>query len=1434
MTDQERLQFIEEIAVYVQKYAPVYGILVHSPIIAQACLESAYGTSKKAQYYNYFGLKYRGDRVTCASGYFTDTSAEQNADGSYTNITTEWYQFDDMDSGVEGYFQFTNIANYDNLKGVTDPRTYLENIKADGYATSLDYVDNVMAVIEKWNLTQYDNPIEQRGIKIAIDAGHGSDTAGKRHPDGYREHWSDTYMAFYLNQILVKNGFETFKTSWNDDNPTDDEDVALATRQSQILAFGADISVSIHANAYGDGTSYNSANGVSTHYHSNSARVGDSVALATAIQNQLILNTVQTNRGIVAQELAMCNCVAMGTKASVLVESAFMTNATESALLQSDEFCIEVAREIAQGIFNYFEITDADANVAVVLADRSYTDSDDIDIAETSVTFDNPVVEYYGNINCPVPIVTYGTITLILNTDYTVEYSNNINAGVGIATLTGIGNYSGTKIGEFIIEPRDISSGSWIYTEDENGCINLDELQVTCIGFTLEKGIDYTMEVSYSDYDGYKLAICTVTGIGNYDGTLTGGFFVEKYEEEPDPILIDINTLHFSISETEFTYSGSSLKPIVTNSDGLIENTDYKVSYNNGDFINAGQYKVIVTGIGSYTGTITYTVNIYPKSIIDIDFILSSKEFTYSGLAQKPSISNSSGLVENTDYTVSYSGTYINTGEYIVTINGMGNYTESKEYTFIIIPRNINTIEFNYSDNIEYTGSELDSNVECNLVIGRDYISEYSGDRINIGSIDTIITGINNYTGSVILKTDIIPKNISEEYFTVEPTTFIYNGDKKEVSILSSLVQGVDYTVTYSEDMINVGNKEVIITGINNYIGIISIELIIEPCDINNLYFSVSSISGEYCGLPLYPFINNSNGLVENTDYTIKYQGNFIDVGNHKVIVNGIGNYTGIITYDMNIYENDITDSIVEVETNEEGLYLIDTLSVHDEYRYLEEDVDYTINIEDYYNLETLFKEALVTITGINNYSGTINKVYNIEVLEPEITYIDINSCDIDIDTSKTIYYSGEENTLDISISYEGIELIENTDYFVDYENNINAGTAKVTITGLGDYINSKTETFTIHRQNISNRSIEIEQDTYEYSGDFITPEFELEGLVENTDYTVTYSDNKMPGTAKIIVKGINNYIGTIVKTFTIFYISIKNCIAEFGTPSENSEYRVDGEFKLYATKDDYFEGIALVYNIDYIILEESRTDFEEYTLVYIKAKGINIYGDTEEYKFKVELVENDPDTPPIIDDGDTGTYNFGCLDIQGSETAVGDYDFGCLDCGIDPNTVVIDGKDYDFNTFCIGEGDYFFNAGDIYDLKNTKVYSGYYSNEESFSYTGRVYIYNSTIVDGRIRVARIEDAVNSPARVFGWTNATDLIRLDILPVGTKVLVTGKIYEFNNGTGSYIEKNTDVMYIKEYIDSENIAYPYLLSNQKYSGGVGYATRDLLEVVDENS
>lgn len=353
--------FIEQIAPYIQKYAPKYGIKVCSPIIAQAVLESGSGTSELAKNANnYFGLKYRPGRCPTSCGIYNKIGSEQNKDGSYTSSAMQWMKFPNMESGVQGYFDFINISNYANLKGVNEPKTYLENIKKDGYATSLRYVDNLIAVISKYNLTKYDNlKVEQPlkgSYKVAIDAGHGSNTAGKRTPNDYREHWINVKCAHFFNEAMKRCGFETLKVGWNDSNSTDDADIALSTRQQQIKNAKCDISVSWHANAFGDGKTYNNSQGVETLIHNDSAKAKDSGSLAIKVQNNLIQGTQQKNRGVKTQNLAMCNCATMGTKASILIEIGFMTNQYEAELMQTDAFCMECAEEAAQGVCEYFGV----------------------------------------------------------------------------------------------------------------------------------------------------------------------------------------------------------------------------------------------------------------------------------------------------------------------------------------------------------------------------------------------------------------------------------------------------------------------------------------------------------------------------------------------------------------------------------------------------------------------------------------------------------------------------------------------------------------------------------------------------------------------------------------------------------------------------------------------------------------------------------------------------------------------------------------------------------------------------------------------------------------------------------------------------------------------------------------------------------------------
>ena len=168
MTNSE---FIEEIATYVKKYAGDYGIMVHSPIIAQAILESGWGRSTLAsEYNNYFGLKcggaWNGKSVNMAT-------QEEYEVGVMTDIRDNFRVFDSMEDGVKGYFDFINYSRYSNLKGVTDPEEYCRLIKEDGYATSSTYVDSLLRVIYDNNLTRFDT---DEPINEEIEEGDGDMT----------------------------------------------------------------------------------------------------------------------------------------------------------------------------------------------------------------------------------------------------------------------------------------------------------------------------------------------------------------------------------------------------------------------------------------------------------------------------------------------------------------------------------------------------------------------------------------------------------------------------------------------------------------------------------------------------------------------------------------------------------------------------------------------------------------------------------------------------------------------------------------------------------------------------------------------------------------------------------------------------------------------------------------------------------------------------------------------------------------------------------------------------------------------------------------------------------------------------------------------------------------------------------------------------------
>ena len=164
LLDTDKQKFVDDIAKYVQKYAGSYGISVHSPIIAQAILESGWGKSRlAADYHNYFGMKC-GTKWTGTS--VNMTTQEEYTAGTLATIKDNFRVYDNMENGVKGYFEFIQLSRYENLKGIVNPQKYIETIKNDGYATSSTYVNSLMQIIKLYNLTSYDSAESVEGDDI--------------------------------------------------------------------------------------------------------------------------------------------------------------------------------------------------------------------------------------------------------------------------------------------------------------------------------------------------------------------------------------------------------------------------------------------------------------------------------------------------------------------------------------------------------------------------------------------------------------------------------------------------------------------------------------------------------------------------------------------------------------------------------------------------------------------------------------------------------------------------------------------------------------------------------------------------------------------------------------------------------------------------------------------------------------------------------------------------------------------------------------------------------------------------------------------------------------------------------------------------------------------------------------------------------------------
>lgn len=156
------------------------------------------------------------------------------------------------------------------------------------------------------------------------------------------------------------------------------------------------------------------------------------------------------------------------------------------------------------------------------------------------------------------------------------------------------------------------------------------------------------------------------------------------------------------------------------------------------------------------------------------------------------------------------------------------------------------------------------------------------------------------------------------------------------------------------------------------------------------------------------------------------------------------------------------------------------------------------------------------------------------------------------------------------AVIYNGITLLENTDYTVKYSNNVDVGTVKATITGINNYSGTAVKEFKITPIKFDDKkvSVSLEKSSFVYNGQSITPvvyvAYNHNNLIQNTDFTATYSNNNAPGVATVKITGIGNYSGSISKTYIILpekiaSVSIKKDSATSAVISWSAASKVSG-----------------------------------------------------------------------------------------------------------------------------------------------------------------------------------------------------------------------------------------------------------------------------------
>lgn len=642
---------------------------------------------------------------------------------------------------------------------------------------------------------------------------------------------------------------------------------------------------------------------------------------------------------------------------------------------------------------------------------------------------------------------------------------------------------------------------------------------------------------------------------------------------------------------TTKTYTGKAQTQSITvkyRNKTLKNGKDYTVSYQNN--INAGTAYVIIKGKGSYSGTVKRSFTIKPAIIYKqcTFYKIASQYYTGSQIKPVPKIKNGTTTLKNrTDFTLTYQNN-VNKGTAKVYIKGKGNYSGSCSLTFSITARPVSTLKITVPS-VTYNGKAQKPAVTVKynnykFKNGTDYTLSYKNNT-KIGTATVTVKGKGKLSGTRSVTFKINAKPIKNAVITYN-NSLTYNGSTLSPAVTvkygnATLKKNTDYTVAYSNN-VNAGTGTITITGKGIYGGSVK-----KTFTIKKLGISATAVSGTgnkvYTGSVIKPVPAVKVGgrtLKNGTDFTVSYKNN-TEPGTATLSVTGKGNYSGSVSKTFKITARAINDVEVTVpDTVFTGVQVRpDVVVSYGNYQFINNS-DYTLSFKDNVNIGT----ASVVVTGKNHLSGSRTVTFPIEKA-------DISSTEIAV---KNATFTGSAVKSAVDVRLGNVTLKEGTHYTLSYKNNVNAGTAQVTISGKGSLEGAVTKDFTIAKADISKASISA-SGTYAPDGVKITINAKFGNYtLKNSDYS--FAAPTAAGEQTLTISGNGNFSGKATVKCNVAKADIANAKSSLSLSADGKGYTVT----------IIYDGVLLTQDKDYkVAVTESATG------VSAVITGIGNYGGT-------------------------------------------------------------------------------------------------------------------------------------------------------------------------------------------------------------------------------